>query len=152
MTCRPLAGARLLTAWNLLWWKQRTGILSQAGGGSEGNHSATTCNQREGGGGSPCPATPGAAGHQPPAPRPGWGIVGSSGSQVAGPGHFMGFCPEKQGLGTSTTPAGLESKREEAWLQPPRGPPVLYAGHVLPPRMEHGPPLLGAGDSQQQFS
>ena len=114
MTCQPLAGAQLLMAWNLLWWKQQTGVLSHV---SEGNLSATTRNQREGGGGWPCPAIPAAAGHQPPSPRPGQGIVASSGRQVSGPGHFMGSCPEKQGL--STTPAVLESKHEKAYLQRP---------------------------------
>lgn len=145
MTCRSLAGAQLLMAWNLLWWKQQTGILSRV---SEGN-------QREGGGGWPCPAIPAAAGHQPPSPRPGQGIVASSGRQVSGPGHFTGSCPEKQGLGA--TPAGLESKHEKAYLQRPSETPVLpkpYAGHLLPPRMDHGPSLLfpRTETPNQQFS
>lgn len=66
-------------------------------------------------------------------PGPGLGIVGSSGSKVLGPGHFMGSCPEKQGLGT--TPAVLESKHKKAYLQPPREMPVVpkpYGGHSLP--------------------
>lgn len=49
--------------------------------------------------------------------------MGSSGSRVSGPGHFMGFCPEKQGLGA--TPAMLGSKGETAYLRPPGEMPVL---------------------------
>lgn len=81
---------------------------------SEGSPSATKGNRREGRGGSPCPAIPDAAGHQPPPPRPGRGTIGSSGSQTAaGHGHFTASYPEKQGF--TTSPAALESKCKEAF-------------------------------------
>lgn len=50
MTCRPLAGAQLLTAWNLLWWKQRTVILSAVSEGTlvrQGRDSVPSATRRD---------------------------------------------------------------------------------------------------------